>query len=114
LSTARRTPKPREVVNVIDSRQVIIDTAIPNLGGHVEVRQHLNGSFTVWYPDEGFVPCSPVCADKHKHTYQQGFTQSEYSPVNREDAEDWATKLAEGREVKHVNVANNRFTKKAS
>jgi hypothetical protein len=114
LSTVRRNPKPREVVNVIDSRQVIIDTTIPNLQGHIEVREHLNGSFTVWYPDEAFCPCSPVCSERHTHSFKQGFIQSTYSPVDRADAEDWATKLAEGREVKFVKIANNRAKKGAS
>lgn len=114
MKTVRRTPKPREVVSVTDSRQVIIDTTIPNLGGHIEVREHQNGTFTVWYPDEAFCPCAPVCGEKHKHSYKQGHVQSTYSPVSRDDADDWAFKMAEGREVKFVNVGNWRQAKAAA
>lgn len=100
----RPVSKPREVVNIISSRQVIIDTAIKNLGGHIEIREHLNGSFSVWYPDPGFTPCAPTCGEKHKHTFKQGHVESEYEPTDRADADDWAYQLAEGREVKYVKV----------
>lgn len=93
---------------MIDSRQVIIDTTIPNLRGYVEIREHLNGSFSVWYPDEGFCPCSPVCHEKHSHSYKQGYIQSAYTPVDRADADDWAFKMAEGREVKHVKLSREK------
>jgi len=108
----RRTPKPREVIGIIDSRQMLIETACKNLKGHVEVREHASGKFTIWYPDEGFTPCASVCDTKHKHSFKQDFVQSFYQPTDRDDAFVYADLIAEGRDVKYVKVGGGRFEAK--
>lgn len=74
---------------------------------HVEVRERQNGSFTVHYPDPGFIPCAPVCDLKrnvrgHKCDYEQKWIETHYQPTSYEDALAWATYLSDGREVKVV------------
>lgn len=74
---------------------------------HIEVRERQNGSWTVHYPDPGFVPCAPVCDLKknvrgHKCDYEQSFIETNYKPTSFADAMDWANYLADGREVKVV------------
>lgn len=94
-----------EVVNVIPAREVLKKTLPPF--PHVEVREDSKGAWRVYYPDPGFVPCAPVCRLKdvdrnHKHVYEQAFIETNYAPTSYDDALDWATLLAEGREVKVV------------
>ena len=75
--------------------------------GHIEVREKRDGTWLVFYPDPGFIPCEPTCnlskvMRNHKHSFKQDFIQSTYIPTSYADALDWADKLAEGREVKVV------------
>ena len=63
-----------------------------------------DGTYRVWYPDPGWIPCPPVCYIKHSHDYKQGWIESTYAPTDLADAMDWAGKLAEEREVKLVAV----------
>ena len=89
--------------------------------GHVEVRERQNGSWSVFYPDPGFIPCSPVCnlnkvLRNHKHDYEQTWIESTYKPTSYQDALDWARYLSDGREVKvvaFVPLAERRAAKKA-
>lgn len=98
--TARsKRARPREVVNVVDMTYVMLPPR-----GHVEVRERKDGTYRVWYPDEGFVPCAPSCDLRHKHEYKQGHVESFYHPATFDDAVEWAYKLADGREVKIVPV----------
>jgi hypothetical protein len=100
VTTRKRRPqRPREVVNVVD----VTRTMLPPRG-HVEVRERRDGTYRVWYPDEGWIPCPPVCDLKHSHNYRQGHVESFYHPTSLEDAMEWAYQLAEGREVKVVPV----------
>ena len=74
---------------------------------HIEVREKQNGTWSVFYPDPGFLPCPPGCdlakvVRTHKHEYEQGWIESTYKPEDYADACDWAALLAEGREVKIV------------
>lgn len=73
----------------------------------IEVRQRQNGSYTVHYPDPGFIPCAPVCDLKknvrgHKCDFEQQWIETNYKPTSLEDAVAWAEYLADGREVKVV------------
>ena len=108
----KRQPRPREVIGIIQSHDVIRETACKNLKGHVEVREHANGKFTIWYPDEGFTPCAPVCDTKHKHSFKQDHVQSFYHPTDRDDAFAYADQIADGRDVKYVKVGGGRFEAK--
>lgn len=77
---------------------------------HIEMRQKLNGDWLIFYPDPGFLPCSPVCAfgqrgmplPTHKHEHEPKWIESEYKPTDRDDALAYSTLLAEGREVKVI------------
>lgn len=87
------------------SKEVIMATLAPFT--HIEVRGRQNGSWTVHYPDPGFVPCAPVCDLKknvrgHKCDYEQSYIETNYKPTSYADAMGWANYLAEGREVKVV------------
>jgi len=104
------TAKQREVVGEDHSLMRKMLPPFP----HVEVRERRDGTFRVWYPDPGWIPCAPVCHLKHSHDYKQGFVESYYHPTSREDAMDWAEKLAEGREVKVLNVNHGAVPPKAA
>lgn len=101
MTTKQR--KPPEVVNIIPAREVLRQGLAPFT--HIEVKQDSKGAWHVFYPDPGFIPCAPACRLRerdrnHKHTYEQQWIQSSYTPTSYEDALDWGTLLAEGREVK--------------
>lgn len=68
----------------------------------LEVRQKMDESWIVLYPDEAFIPCAPVCYIKHKHEYEPKLVESYYKPKDYKDAKNWAEKLAEGRQIKTV------------
>lgn len=93
----------KEKVRSMTSAEVIIATMPPR--GHVEIRERQDKTFRVFYSDEGFIPCAPVCrlgeyTKSHKHDYTQKMVESYYIPVSEDDAIDYAERLAEGREVK--------------
>lgn len=69
---------------------------------YVEVREKSNGTWIVSYPDEGFIPCAPVCNLKHKHEYDAKLVESHYKPKDYKDAMSWAKKLAGGRKIQTV------------
>lgn len=97
--------KHREVINIIPAKEVLKKTLPPF--PHIEVREDSRGNWRVFYPDPGWIPCAPVCRLKeversHKHTYEQAWIETNYTPSSYADAVDWATLLAEGREVKAV------------
>lgn len=100
---ATKQRKPPEVTNVVSSRQVTRQSLAPF--SHVELRERQNGSWLVFYPDPGWIPCAPACRlnqvmRTHKHDYEQAWLQTHYTPTSYEDALAWANLLAEGREVK--------------
>ena len=97
--TPQRQPRAREVV-ATDGGAIMRQTLPPR--GHIEVRERKDYSWRVWYPDEGFVPCAPVCELRHSHDYHQKHVESYYRPTDRADAESYARQLAEGRDVKVV------------
>ena len=101
MSVTGRKPKPsrpREVVGGKTSAEVLASMQPPR--GQIEVRERRDGTWRVWYPDEGYIPCPPVCELKHSHDYKQKMVESFYHPTSREDAKLWAAALAEEREVK--------------
>ena len=107
------------VTKVVSSSEVMRVSMPPN--SHIEMRQKQNGTWTVWYPDPGWIPCAPVCRlatvqPGHKHDYQQGWIQTNYTPTSYEDALEWADLLAEGHEVKilpHLTIAERNAAKRA-
>ena len=73
----------------------------------IEVRERHNRTYTVHYPDPAFIPCQPVCDLKknvrgHKCDYEQKWIETNYKPIDHDDAVKWAEYLADGREVKVV------------
>lgn len=94
--------KTHEVKNVIPSGVVLRQTLPRAFTLHVEVREKQNGTWRVYYPDPGWIPCEPVCHLKHKHDYEQNWIESHYKPEDYEDALNWAEAISEGREVKVV------------
>lgn len=93
--------RTREVVAVHPSHELMLST-MPPRGDAIEVRERRDGTFRVFYPDEGFVPCPPVCDLKHSHDYKQGWSESYYQPTDLDDAIEWATSLAEERQVRVI------------
>ena len=79
---------------------------------YVEIKEKANGSWVVNYPDESFIPCSPTCAIKHKHDYDQKLVESFYKPKNYKDAQAWAKELAGGRKIKTVKYEKNKVVSK--
>jgi hypothetical protein len=108
----RKTRGPREVVGGISSAEVIRQTMPPR--GHVEVRERRDYEWRVWYPDEGFVPCAPVCHLQHSHDYQQKLVESFYQPADEDDAVEYAALLAGSREVKVVPFQGIRKSREAA
>lgn len=87
------------------SRQLLMATLPPR--GHIEVRERRDGTYSVFYPDMAFIPCPPVCRLKevlrtHKCDREQGFVESNLPPTDFDAAMEWATFLAEEREVKVI------------
>jgi len=80
----------------------------------VEVRQKRDGTFTIHYPTEGWLPCPPNCDTRHKHEYQRSYTESYYAPTDLDDAIDYAQKLAGWNDVKVIEYTSpaQRFKKK--
>lgn len=75
-------------------------------GEVVEIREQKDGSYTVWYPEEGWLPTAP--GQKHP------FVKSYYAPVDLDDAKAWATELAAGeREVKLIPYVDRKGKKKS-
>jgi len=101
MARDKKIRAPREVINIISSEDTFKMIGVLG-GGHIEVRQKRDGSFSIFYPDEGFISCPPVCDLKHKHDYERGWTESSVVPKNKEDAMTWAQMLAEDREVKFI------------
>ncbi|MEM3008402.1 MAG: hypothetical protein QXY15_10170 [Candidatus Nitrosotenuis sp.] len=80
----------------MSEREVMMAT-IPPRGDRVEVREHVvDGKLTwsVWYPQEGFIPDSPL--DEHK------LVRSYYNPTSKKDALEWAEYLAAERKVIYI------------
>lgn len=94
--------KTYEVKNIIPTREVMRQTMPAAFASHVEVREKMNGTWRIFYPDPAWIPCDPRCEVKHKHDREMNWIESNYQPVDYEDALDWADVLAEGREVKTV------------
>lgn len=99
--------REREVINVIDWRETLRMT-LPQSRGPLQVREKMNGSWIVLYPDPGFIPCAPVCHLRHKHEYEQTLIESTYKPTDFDDAMDWASSLADGREIKIVKYERHK------
>lgn len=95
----KRKPAPREVVRVISAKELLYgpdEVRVPTLirGGHVEIREHVNGSYTVHYPEEGWIPSKP--------SEIRPFTEVHEIFASVEDAFVVADAIAEEREVKLV------------
>ena len=90
----------RVVVGEVSSAEIVRTMMPPR--GHIEVRERTDGAYRVWYPDEGFIPCPPVCDIRHSHDYKQKMVESYYHPTDLDDALEWAYSMAEEREVKLV------------
>lgn len=87
----------------LSSREVLTHTLPPF--PHIELREKRDGSWSVWYPDSGWIPCSSNCRlgdvlRGHKHDRVQPWIETNYTPTSYDDALAWAELLAEGREVK--------------
>lgn len=87
----------------MSDRELLLATLPPC--PHIEVREKRDGTWTVWYPDPGWIPCAPNCQlnkvqRAHKHDYEQTFVETHYVPTSFSDAMAWAEDLAEGREIK--------------
>lgn len=72
---------------------------------HIEVREKRDGSWSVFYPDPGWIPCAANCRlgevlRGHKHDRVQPWIETNYVPTSFEDAMAWAELLAEGKPVK--------------
>jgi hypothetical protein len=93
----------RVVTNVIGSNK--LQLLLGNIAGdHIEIRQKRDGTYRVWYPEEGFLPCPENCElnkvrRSHKHKFDRPFVESYYVPTSLSDATDWAESLALGRDV---------------
>jgi hypothetical protein len=103
--------KAREVVGGLTSAEVTKMMLPPR--GHIEVKEKKDYSFRVWYPDEGFVPCSMRCEIKHSHDYKQKMIESSYVPEDEADAMEYARLVAEGREIKVIHYQGIRKPKGA-
>lgn len=68
----------------------------------IEVRQHRDGSYTIHYPAEGWLPCVVGCDQRHKHEYDHPYVESYYRPIDLDDALEYAKWLGGGREVKVI------------
>ena len=90
--------KPRVVARETGAGEVTRMMLPPR--GIIEVRERQDYSWKVLYPDEGFIPCPPVCALKHSHDYKQKMVETFYQPTDQDDAMAWAQMLAEEREIK--------------
>lgn len=91
-----------EVKNIIPSEVVMRQVMPKAFTLHIEVRERMDGTWRVWYPDPGWIACEPVCKLKHKHDYEIAWIESRYHPTDYEDALAWADYISDGREVKVV------------
>lgn len=107
-----RTPSKREVTNVVPSSEVTQMMLCDTSQMAIEVRRHLDGHYSIWYPEEGWISCPPVCELKHKHAIQHPHVESFYKPTDLEDALEYAESLAYGREVKVVHLTKTVGKKK--
>ena len=91
--------------------------------GDIQVRGHKDGTWTVWYLDEGYIPCSPVCRLKEidkKHTCDYNnrkFIQSHFGEKmighgqpdrSFEGAMEYAEYLRAGNEDREIKVVESR------
>ena len=53
---------------------------------HIEIKEKKDGSWEIWYPEEGWVACT---CDKCKHVTEAPLFCSYYKPTSLEDAQDW-------------------------
>lgn len=89
----------------LSPREILTQTLPPFT--HIEVREKRDGSWSVWYPDPGWIPCAANCRLNevlrgHKHDRVQPWIETHYTPTSYEDALVWAELLAEGRDVRVV------------
>lgn len=103
MRVRNRTSKTHEVTGTVTASAVMQKSLAPST--HVEVRERQDGSWLVFYPDPGWIPCAPACRLNqvirgHKHDYQQPWIQSYYIPTSLHDAIEYATFVSDGREVK--------------
>lgn len=102
------------------SDELLRATLPPGFAEPVEVRERQDGSWRVFYPDPGWIPCEPVCHLKeryknHKHDYEQRWIESNYVPASYSDALDWAETLGhrEVRVVGYMTPAERKAERKA-
>ncbi len=97
MRTSKKHP-PREVVNIIGPAEV--QRMIGGYGGgHIEVRERQNGSWTVHYLEDGWIPCPPSCEFKHKHDVVRPMVEAPYKGMTLDQALVVADDYANGREV---------------
>lgn len=102
----KATPKePREVVRVIDSREIVLAWAAAEKAGHVEVRERKDGTWTVHYPEAGWIGCFPDCKKRHTHETERPFTQVNAVFTDPQEAVEIAYDYSGLREVKIVPLA---------
>ena len=109
---ARKPIRERTVVNVISSSEVTRMMLTDTGEMAIEVRRHLDGHYSVWYPEEGWLPCPPRCELRHSHSITHPYTESFYQPKDLDDALAYAEDLAQGREVKVTKLAKKVGKKK--
>lgn len=108
--TRKKEPpkQPREVVRVIDSREIVLAWAAAERGGHVEVREHRNGTWTIHYPEAAWIGCFPDCAKRHSHDTTRPMTQVNCEFSSPEEAYEVARDYAGTREIKVVTLEKPR------
>lgn len=94
----------REVTKVIPSHEAMAHSMPRSIP--CEVRERRDGSWSVLYPDPGFIPCAPVCYfgqkgwpfPGHKHEYAPKMIETEYKPTSFDDAKRWAMLISDSSE----------------
>jgi hypothetical protein len=102
MRNKKRQSSAREVIRVIPSAEVT-RWMIPDTSDMaIEVRQRRDKSYTIHYPEEGWLPCTPQCNLRHKHSFEHPYTESYYSTTSLDDALEHARFLAGNRPVKVI------------
>ncbi len=88
------------------------------VGGPIELREKRDGTWTVWYLDEAFIPCPGVCRLKevdrrHKCEHDRPYVQSYFGvrgiscpepDVSYEAAMEFAVYMQAGNETREIKV----------